>query len=113
MKEHERRGKADQKRRADFQKQIDADWRRLGLRGHACGEVSRGLVHGGLRRFEKCRLSLPDRSPNVRRFTFFQPRGFFLSAHPNFLEQDMCKPSARARDGRAAAEFYASPLSKR
>ena len=40
-----------------------------------------------------CRLSLPDRFPNVRWFTFFQPRGF-LSAHSNLLEQDMCQTRA-------------------
>src|SRR5258707_183161 len=60
MKKNEGRSKADQKRRADFQKQIDADWRRLGLRGHACGEVSGGFGHRGASVGSRtCRLSPP------------------------------------------------------
>ena len=59
MKEYERRGKADQKRRADVQKQIDADWRWLALRGHACRKISGGLLHGSLRRFENVPIIAP------------------------------------------------------
>src|SRR5260370_2517988 len=52
--------------------------------GMRVGKYREGLGIGGPRSGrERADYRLPDRPPNVRWFTFFQPRGFFSQRTPN------------------------------